>query len=132
MISAIQTALSGLMAASRKVEASASNIANMSTAGSIDENGKKPYTPIYAEQTTTESGAVKSTFKPYDPAFVPAYDPDSPFANKDGIIGTPNVDLAKESVNMTEAKIAYKASAAVIRASDEMNDALLNIFDKKA
>lgn len=132
MIGAIQTALSGLLAASRKTEAVASNIANMETVGSLEEGGQKPYTPITTQQTATSSGGVKSTFKPYEPPFVPAYDPNSPFANKDGEIGVPNVDLANEAVNMQVAKIAYGANAAVIRTANEMDDALLNIFDKKA
>lgn len=136
MINAIQTALSGLLAASRRVEASASNIANQLTAGSLEDPDNAPYTPLTVQQeslkgTDGQSFGVKSEFAPKNPAFIPAYDPDSPFANEDGIIGLPNVDLAEEAVNLSIARAGYKASLAVVKTADEMQDDLLRTFDKR-
>ncbi len=136
MISAIQTALSGLFASSRKIEASASNIANLTTAGSLSDPDNAPYTPIQTQQTAVtvngETAGVRADFVPKSPAFVPAYDPDSPFADEEGLIGVPNVDLGEEAVNISLAKTAYKASLSVIKTSSEMDDDLLRLFDKKA
>ncbi len=128
MINTIQIALSGLQAASKKVEASASNIANLQTAD---------YTPITTQQTAqsdTSGGGqgVRSDFVPKTQPFTPSYDPDSPFANNEGYVNTPNVDLAEEAVNMTIAKTAYKASVSVIETVQDMTEELLAAFDKKA
>ena len=136
MMNAIHTALSGLLAATKRVEAGASNIANQLTAGSLEDPDNAPYTPLTVQQeslkgTDGSSFGVKSEFAPKNPAFVPAYDPDSPFANQEGVIGLPNVDLAEEAVNLTIAKASYKASAAVIRTAREMSDDLLRTFDKR-
>lgn len=136
MISAIQTALSGLMAASKRVEASASNIANLQTVGSLEDANNPPYTPLTVQQQSLKGSdgqgfGVKAEFAPKNPAFVPAYEPDSPFANGDGIVGAPNVDLAEEAANMIIAKASYKASAAVMKTAGEMEDALLRSFDKR-
>ena len=124
MINAIGIALSGMNAASRKVEASASNIANLQTAD---------YTPVTAQQTALAEGqGVRSDFVPKTQPFTPSYDPDSPFANGEGYVNTPNVDLAEEAVNLTIAKTAYKANVAVIETVQDMTKELLESFDKEA
>jgi len=124
MINAIGIALSGMNAASRKVEASASNIANLQTAD---------YTPVTAQQTALADGqGVRSDFVPKTQPFTPSYDPDSPFANGEGYVNTPNVDLAEEAVNLTIAKTAYKANVAVIETVQDMTKELLESFDKEA
>lgn len=128
MLNAIGIALSGLQAASRKVAASASNIANMQTAN---------YEPLTTAQTahSDQKGngmGVLSQNIPKTQAFIPSYAPDSPFANTQGYVNAPNVDLAEEAVNMTLAKTTYKANAAVIKTVNDMTDELLKTFDKKA
>ena len=137
MINAIQIALSGLFSASKRVEASASNIANMTTAGSIDDPDNAPYAALTTSSQTISDAkgqaiGVKTDIVRKNVPFVPAYAPDSPFANEDGIIGAPNVDLAEEAVNLNLAKTAYKASLAVMKTADEMQDELLKSLDKKA
>lgn len=137
MINTIQIALSGLNAASRKVEAVASNIANLQVEGSLDNPEQAPYTPLQTQQTavTDENGnglGVKTDFIPKTQPFVPAYAPDSPFANSEGLIGVPNVDLAEEAVNLTIAKNAYKANLSVIKTTEEMTDELLKTLDREA
>ena len=130
MIGAISTALSGLFAASKRVEASASNIANVSSAGALDEkDGRAPYSALTTVQKASEGGGVQAENIPKDPGFVPAYAPDSPFANEDGLIGVPNTDLAEDAVNLKLAETAYKANLATIKTAGEMNDELLRILD---
>lgn len=117
MLNAIGIALSGLQAASRKVEASASNIANMQTAG---------YEKLTTAQSDLNGQGVSSRHIPKNQAFTPSYAPDSPFANM------PDVDLAEEAVNMTLAEATYKANVAVIKTVNDMTDEMLKAFDKKA
>lgn len=133
MIGAISNALSGLMAASKRAEASAGNIANLSTTGSVDSSSAtQPYAAVTTTQTAQEGGGVSAAIVPKSVPIVNVYAPDSPFANKDGVVGAPNVDLAEEAVNLKLAEIAYKANVSTLNAAQEMTDALLSTFDKKA
>lgn len=132
MIGAISNALSGLLAAGKKVEASASNIANVSTVGSLDPTSPdQPYNALTTIQTAQESGGVTATNIPKEPGIVNAYAPDSPFANSKGLVGAPNVDLAAEAVNLKLAEISYKANLATLKTAGEMADDLNKIFDKR-
>ena len=138
MIKAIQIALSGLQAASSRVAASASNIANLSTSGALDPaDGPPPYQAVTSVQSTVtdqsgESLGVRSSVIPTNRPSVAAYDPGSPFANTDGLIGVPNVDLAEEAVNLQIARTAYKANLKTIQTASEMQNELLNVFDRDA
>ena len=137
MINAIHIALSGLQAAGKRAEASASNIANMTTSGSLEPGGKAPYGALTTVQTAVNdpsgNGAgITAENVPSNRPFVPAYSPGSPFANSDGLIGVPNVDLAEEIVNLKLAETAYKASAKTIRANADMQDDLLRALDRKS
>jgi flagellar basal-body rod protein FlgC len=129
MIGAIQTALSGLKAASAKVQASADNIANIDTVGSLG-GVPAPYAPETTVLQAVPGGGVSAT-NVSQPGFVPSFDPGSPFANSEGLVGAPNVDLANEIVNLDIAKVAYKANAKVVNAASEMQDDLLKMLDKK-
>ena len=132
MIGAISTALTGLFAASKRVEASANNIANASSAGSLDpESATQPYQALTTVQTSIESGGTSAANIPKKPGFVNAYAPDSPFANAAGEVGVPNVDLAEEAVNLKLAEISYKANVSVLKTAGEMSDELLNTFDER-
>lgn len=132
MIGAISTALTGLFAASKRVEASASNIANASSAGSLDPTAtRQPYQALTTVQTANELGGTSAVNIPKKPGFVNAYAPDSPFANEDGLVGVPNVDLAEEAVNLKIAEITYKANISVMKTAGEMSDELLNMFDER-
>lgn len=138
MINAIYTALSGMHAAQNRVAASASNIANMTTNGALKPaDGPAPYTPVTTTQSAVtsangEPGGAQSHVVPTNRPFVPAYAPDSPFADQEGLIGTPNVDLAEEAVNLQIASHTYKANAQTIKIASEMQESLLGMFDRKA
>jgi flagellar basal-body rod protein FlgC len=136
MINAISIALSGLQAATKRLGASASNIANMTTAGSLEEGGKAPYRAVTTTQRAQTigngqgSGVIADVVEKKTP-FVPVYDPSSVFANSEGLVGMPNVDLAEEAVNMMLAETAYKASLKTIDAQSELDEELLNILDER-
>jgi len=137
MIGAINIALTGLASASKQLAASASNIANLQTVGSLEEGGQAPYTPLTTRQTATtdQSGngqGVQSTFAPRNNPFVPAFDADSPFADENGIIGIPNINLAEEAVNLNLAEIQYKANLKTIQTASELSDELFRLFDDEA
>jgi len=136
MINAIQIALSGLTAATKKTEAAASNIANLTTTGSLTDPENAPYNAVTTVQkaTSDQNGngtGVQSKIIPANKPFVPTYEPGSPFADENGMVGAPNVDLAEEAVGLNIAKIAYKANLKIIEAASEMSESLINMFSKK-
>ena len=92
--------VSGLDAATKRLGAAASNIANASTPG---------YTPVQAVSQATADGGVQTDIR----------------ASADDAGG---VDLASEAVNVDQSVIGYKANAAVIRAADDMQRELLRDF----
>lgn len=129
-ISATLTSLTGMQAAQQQVFASASNIANQFSTTSTKPDGSvenKPYQPIQSVNVSQEQG-VSSVFQPVSPASFSAFLPDNAAANEEGIVQMPNVDTANETVNMLEAKNAFQANLAVLKANDEMNKDLLDTF----
>ena len=134
MVSSILSiSLSGLEAASKRLSASASNIANLQTVGSLQQGEQQPYTPLTTTQSAQEGGTVRSEIVARsDPKFVPAFDPDSPFADENGVIGVPNINLAEEAVNSQIAETAYKASVSTLKVAQELSDELLSVFDDEA
>lgn len=132
----LQIAASGMMAQTRRVEASASNTANVLTKGALPGStaaaqGKPaPYAPVGVAQTETRAGnggaGTRAVFTPIIPAFLPEYEPDSAMADAEGMVGAPNVDLAHERINQIAAGRAYQANVAVVRTEDEMVKSLLD------
>lgn len=132
MINPLSLGLSGLMAAAKKTQVGSSNIANADTAGALDpRNGPKPYEALETSVTSVADGGVRAVAVTRTPGFVPSYAPDSPYADSEGMIGVPNVNLDEELVNLKAAEQAYKANAQVIRAAKDMSDELLTALDKK-
>lgn len=130
MISAIKTALSGLLAQGQKAAGSASNIANASSTGRLDGESPAPYTPVDTQFSSQEGGGVAAHTTPRQTPFVPSYAPDSPLANEEGYIGAPNVNLAEDIVNLKQAALAYKANIKTIEIASDMQDELLDAIDK--
>ncbi|MBI1302089.1 MAG: flagellar biosynthesis protein FlgC [Alphaproteobacteria bacterium] len=130
MVGAINIGISGLQAALTRLNASAANIANFSTVGSLNDPDNAPYTPRVTYQTQGNGGVLANTVS-RDPAFVPAFDADSPFADENGLIGVPNIDLTSEIVNLKLAELSYKANVQTIEASSNLFEELLDTFDER-
>jgi flagellar basal-body rod protein FlgC len=131
-ISAI--ALSGLNAASRRLEVSASNVANSQTTGALpNADGTVPagapvaYTPLALVQTESAGGGVQTSVTTVTPPTTAVFDPQASFANQDGLVAAPNVDLAQEFVGQLLASYSFAANAAVLKADDRNTKALIDI-----
>ena len=131
-ISAI--ALSGLNAASRRLQVSASNVANSQTTGALpNADGTVPagaptaYTPLALVQTASAGGGVQTSITTVTPSTTAVFDPQASFANQDGLVAAPNVDLSQELVGQMIASYSFTANATVMRASDRMTRTLLNV-----
>ena len=131
-ISAI--ALSGLNAASRRLQVSASNVANAQSTGAVpNANGTVPagapqaYAPLQVVQSASAGGGVQTSVTTVTPSTTTVFDPQASFANQDGLVAAPNVDLAHEFVGQLLASYSYAANALVLKADDRMNQSLLDI-----
>lgn len=131
MTDALSIALSGLKAQNQRLAATASNIANASTTGTVPgADSSAPastvYRPLTVNLTSQAGGGVSATTTADESGYSIVYDPSSPHADGEGRIAAPNVDFIKEMVGLLETKAAYKANLAILRTQDEMTGELLD------
>lgn len=134
MMDAVSIALSGLRAQQTRLAAGASNIANVSTTGSVPAvppSAPAPttavvYKPLDVNLSSLATGGVRADVTANEGGYSLVYDPSSPYANGEGMVAAPNVDLTREIVNLTEIKHSFKANLAVLKTQDEMLGALLD------
>ncbi|KGT78701.1 flagellar basal body protein [Bradyrhizobium japonicum] len=147
-MSIFSIATSGLSAASLRVNVAASNIANISTTGPLPASGGSStsagagssgiaptfpaaYVPLRVDQVSQSSGSTPggtvATVSAVSPSYVAQSDPGAPFANQDGLVAAPNVDLASEFAELATAKYSFIANAKVIQAYAETEQTLLDI-----
>jgi len=127
VLSSVSIGLSGLEAASQRLDVAANNIANAQSSGALPGTpGPAPYTPLQVLQSDTGSGTVATTV-PVDPAYVPASDPQSPYANAQGLVAMPNVDLTQEIVELAAARQSFAANLKTVQISMSTTGRLLGI-----
>jgi flagellar basal-body rod protein FlgC len=143
MTDAVSIALSGLRAQQTRLAAGASNIANASTTGTVPAASPSApastasggasvptafsvYRPLNVNLTSLATGGVRADVTADPKGFSLVYDPSSPYANTEGMIAAPNVDLTREIVSLLEIKNSFKANIAVLKTQDEMLGALLD------
>jgi flagellar basal-body rod protein FlgC len=130
MTDALSVAVSGLAAASTRISGVASNLANADDTSALAPKPDQPpaYQPVDTVQTTTPTGGTVATYRPVTPASVPAYEPDSPLANDQGLVNKPNVDTAGQLVDLITAKAAYEANLKTVQVSENLDRSLLKIL----
>ncbi|TCU71423.1 flagellar basal-body rod protein FlgC [Bradyrhizobium sp. R2.2-H] len=147
-MSIFSIATSGLSAASLRVNVAASNIANVRTTGPLPASGGSgtsadaassstsstypaAYVPLRVDQVDQSSGAMpggtKAAVSMVSPSYIAQSDPGAPFANQDGLVAAPNVDITREFVELAAAKYSFIANAKVIQAYSETTESLLDI-----
>ena len=126
-------ALSGMNAAARRIEVSASNIANIRSTGALpNADGTSPagtpraYVPIALVQTASAGGGTQTAVAAVTPPTTAVSDPQAPFANQNGLVAAPNVDLSREFVGQMIASYSFAANAKVLKADDRMTKTLLD------
>ena len=134
MTNALSIATSGLIAQSVRLSVAASNIANIGTSGALP-TAQSPnstfYKPLSVSYTalTTAAGAgsgVRVDVVENQNGYTPVYDPSNLYANSDGLVAAPNIDLVRELVNTLEARTSYRANVSVIKTQNEMLGALMD------
>ncbi|MCL5058544.1 MAG: flagellar basal body rod protein FlgC [Actinobacteria bacterium] len=111
------------------------NVVNMNTAGRPGDPSLQPYrrqVPVFSELLETAGGSVpgKDRLKgmgvhvprvvedPAEPRMV--HDPSHPYADENGYVAYPNINIANEMVNMIAATRAYEASVTAVNAAKSM------------
>jgi flagellar basal-body rod protein FlgC len=142
MNSIITTALSGLDAARKRLEVSASNVANADSEGALPDTNDawvsdsgaagapQPYAPLGVSQRPLSAGGTVATIDPVDPAVVRRYAPDASYASREGLVASPNVDLVSEGINQIAAARAYEANAQVMRVALDLERETLDAFGR--
>ena len=130
MVAGIANALSGYQNAAKRIEVSASNIANQfSTVKTEDgESTNRPYQPQRVIAVSQEEGGVKSEVAPREPATLKRFDPNNAAANEQGIAEVPNVDIGEEMVNQIIASYDAKANMKAIKIENNLLQSTLDIF----
>lgn len=147
-MSIFSIATSGLSAASLRVDVAASNIANVRTTGPLPASERSStsavtggssiaptfpaaYVPLRVDQVDrsggTAAGGTSATVSTVSPSYTVQSDPGAAFANQDGLVAAPNVDIANEFVQLAAAKYSFVANAKVIQAYAETTKSLLDI-----
>jgi flagellar basal-body rod protein FlgC len=134
MVDTLSIALTGLMAQGQRLAVAASNIANAATIGALPTTESpastvyKPLTVSYtALMTGNEPGGVSTRVTEDPNGYTAVSDPGSIYANEDGLVAAPNIDLNQEMVNLLVAKTLYKTNVSVIKTEKEMMGDLLDI-----
>jgi flagellar basal-body rod protein FlgC len=136
LMSSVSTiALSGMNAATRRLDVSASNVANAMSDGALtNADGTVPageptaYAPLELVQTASAGGGTQTTVTTATPSTTTVYDPEASYANQSGLVAAPNVDLSQEMVSQAIASYSFAADAMVLKADDRMSKTLLNIM----
>lgn len=134
MNTAFSIAVSGMQAASLRLEAAARNIANAGSAGALPNatgvaSPRQAYQPVTVAQSALPNGGVAATLRKISPGFITALQPSSSQADSSGMVAMPDVDMATEITNVLSAKQAFTANAQVLRVTDEMLRSLYLVLD---
>ena len=138
-ITGIKAGLSGVLAAQNRFESSSNNIANVrsvsgpnpavgETVSVRDAQGNTVFRPTVAQDTTTTTGAVRSTQTLANPSAVQLFDPSAPDAAADGTVFRGNVDLGREVTEQIRATAQFEANVQAIRIQDEALEESINIL----
>lgn len=141
MFNSMPIAVSGMQAATMRLEASASNIANMNSAGALPgtvQSGPgaagQAYVPVRVVQSPLVldggiGGGTVASIRAVRQAYVESHEPASAYANSDGMVAMPNVDPAQEMLEQAGAALSFKLNAKVFEASSDMIRTLLDMTD---
>lgn len=134
MIEAISSGLSGQAAASRRLEASANNIANIDARGALplssdraaSEAEPQAYQPVAVEQSSAAEGGTVTTERFITPPYVPVFDTTSRLANESGLVAKPNVDEMREAAEQASASRQFQANQ---RTVESISDLVRKLYD---
>jgi flagellar basal-body rod protein FlgC len=78
-------------------------------------------------QTASAGGGTQTPVTTATPSSTAVSDPQAPFADQNGLVAAPNIDLSQELVGQMIASYSFAANAAVMKADDSMTKSLLDV-----
>ena len=134
MSSILSIAVSGITAASERLQVSANNVANANSDGplpsadpAIAAQYPQAYVPQTVNQVETAGGGTKAVVSNVQPATVPAYDPTAPYADQNGMVAEPNVNYTTEAMQQLTARYDMVFNVYVARVYSRLMKSLVDI-----
>lgn len=130
MFGPIDVAISGMNAFNRSMGHIYNNIANART---VDAGNGQPYRRVEAllkqQMDDGELGGVEVDKVVADSSpFTEIYEPGHAYADANGYVRMPNVNIPKEMINLTIATRAYQANVAVLRRYQKIAESSLELL----
>jgi flagellar basal-body rod protein FlgC len=135
MTDAMTISASGMQAAIQALSSVAANLANANSDGpvpntppaqAVAQTAGSVYQPTVSVQSAVPGGGVTASLQPSLPAYNLAYDPQAPYANMQGMVATPNVDMPTQIVDQIEAANSFRANLAVYKVASGLYKSLLD------
>jgi len=135
MTDAMTISASGMRAAIATLSSVAENLANANSDGpvpttpptqAVAQTAGSVYQPTISVQSAAPGGGVTASLQPSLPAYNLAYDPQAPYANMQGMVATPNVDMPTQILDQIEAVNSFRANLAVYKAAAGLYKSLLD------
>jgi flagellar basal-body rod protein FlgC len=125
-------ALSGMMAAGTRLQVAANNIANASSSGPVPgSSNAADYPAAYSaqrvDQVDIQDSGTRAIVRNASLGTTSTYDPSAPYADSNGMVASPNVDIAGEAVQLLAARISLAMNAQVMRTQSQMMRSLLDV-----
>jgi flagellar basal-body rod protein FlgC len=129
---ASSTAISGMKGSTLRLDVSADNVANALSDGPLPSSADtarfpRQYVPLRVDQIDLVGGSISASVCAASPSYVPKFDPTAPYTDGNGMVASPNVDLASEIIQQFLARYTFAANALVVRTDAQMTAMLLNI-----
>ena len=129
VLGGIDISISGMRAQSKKMSAIYANVANART---VDAGNGLPYRRVEVimrkKVDDAISGVEVARVTEDNSPFPEQYDPGHPYANEQGYVKMPNINLPQEMINLTMATRAYQANAAILRRQQEIADRVMELL----
>ncbi len=133
MYGVLDISTSGLVAQRLRMEVASANIANKDVILNA-EGAYEPYRRRLAvlapgdPATGATEGVHIADILLDDAPPIMRFEPGSPFADKDGYVGYPNINTVTETINAMEAARSYEANIAAIEATKSMISVALDMI----
>jgi flagellar basal body rod protein FlgC len=138
MLAVFASAASGMRAATLRLEASASYVANADSRGAWTSrsaaSSARAYQPVRVEQTSLAGpggagGGTAAMVRATAPVWRAAYQPDAGFADAGGLVAEPGIDPIGETLEQTIAEASFIASLKTFHAAQNMIKRLFDLTD---
>lgn len=127
-ITPVDIAASGLLAQRTRMDVIAGNIANSSTNRTPGGGPYRRREVVLSTDGDLAGVKVDRVVEDMTTELKRIYRPGSPYADADGFVEMPNVDLPTELMDLTVANRAYQANTAVLRRYGEIMDVTLELL----